>query len=142
MTTPSESVPTAVHVGDEEALLGIWLQERSPRTQRAYRAHIARLRAHVSKPLAEITRTDVQEYAAVLAAADLTPATRTRAFAAVKRLLTFAHETSYIPYNVGRGLLLPGAKGAPPSTARRMSSRWSRGSRTPARAAVRCAPIH
>src|SRR5262249_40566593 len=50
---------------------------------------------------------DLQEYAVSLA--HLSPATQVQRLAAVKSLLSFALETGYLPYNVGRGLRLPRA---------------------------------
>ncbi len=78
--------------------------------RRAYSANIARLRTHVGKPLAQVTLSDLQDYADALTAAGLAPASRARMLAAVKSLLTFAQTTGYLSYNPGRGLRLPGVR--------------------------------
>ncbi len=101
----------ATLTSDEEALLTSWLHERPAHTRRAYRSNVARFLAHVGTSLTEVTLVDLQGYADALAAADLAAASRARMLAAVKSLLTFAHTTGYLPYNVGRGLRLPAVRG-------------------------------
>jgi len=105
------SVLPAVLTANEKALFASWLHGRSPHSTRAYQANVARFFTYVGKPLTAVTLADLQGYADVLAAADLAPASQARMLAAVKSLLTFAHTTGYLPYNVGRGLRLPAVRG-------------------------------
>jgi site-specific recombinase XerD len=53
----------------------------------------------VKKPLASVTLTDLQAWAETLGQGS--PASINRALTAVKSLLSFAHETGYLPFNVG-----------------------------------------
>ncbi len=113
---PAGTIATTAHqitgpTRDEAALLASWLHERPAHTQRAYRGNVARFLAHVGKPLAAVTLVDLQGYADALVADDLAPASRARMLAAVKSLLTVAHTAGYLPFNPGRGLRLPAARG-------------------------------
>jgi integrase/recombinase XerD len=53
----------------------------------------------VRKPLPSVTLTDLQAWADTLGQGS--PASVNRALTAVKSLLSFAHETGYLPFNVG-----------------------------------------
>jgi len=70
-------------------LIGIWLHGRSPHTQRAHAADVARLCSRTGKPLAAVTLPDLQDFADSVA--ELSPASRYRALSAVKSLLAFGH---------------------------------------------------
>ena len=104
-------VPTIDHSGceNDEALVELFLQTRAPstRSQRVYRYELQRFRATVSKLLARVTLADLQGFAAALEGLGLATATRARAIATVRSLLRFAHETGYLPYDVGRALRPP-----------------------------------
>jgi len=94
-------------------LVNLWLSlKTSPHTRRAYAAEAARFLAFVEKPLAKVTLADLQAWAERLAACSLKPASQNRALTAVKSLLSFAHQTGYLPYNAGAAVKLrpnPGA---------------------------------
>ena len=90
-------------------LIGIWLHGRSPHTQRAYAADVARLRSRTGKPLAAVTLQDLQDFADSVV--ELSPASRYRALSAVKSLLAFGHRIGYLPFDVGRALRLPTVRG-------------------------------
>jgi integrase/recombinase XerD len=92
----------------DDQLLEVWLHGRSPHTQRAYRADIARFRRGAGKPLRSITLADLQSFADSLAS--LAPASRYRLLSAVKSLLAFGHRIGYLPFDVGRPLRLPGVQ--------------------------------
>src|SRR4051812_3135559 len=49
---------------------------------------------------------DLQAWADQLGQASLTPASQNRALTAIKSLLSFAHETGYLPFNVGAAVKL------------------------------------
>jgi integrase/recombinase XerD len=93
----------------DDQLIAIWLHGRSPHTQRAYAADVARLRSRAAKPLPAVTLPDLQDYADSLAG--LSPASRYRALSAVKSLLAFGHRLGYLPFDVGRALRLPAVRG-------------------------------
>jgi len=107
---PKRMTPASWPYPDDKVLLTRWLHGRPEHTRRAYHANIARFLGHARKPLAAITLHDVQAYADGLAAEGLAPATRARMLNVVKSLLSFAHETGYLPTNVGRPLRLPAVR--------------------------------
>jgi integrase/recombinase XerD len=83
-------------------LLSLWLSLKTSRhTRRAYASDTATFLAFVHKPLASVTLSDLQAWAAHLAQLTLKPASTNRALTAVKSLLSFAQESGYLPYNVG-----------------------------------------
>jgi len=91
----------------DEQLVQLWLHGKSPHTQRAYRTEAERFLTFVARPLRMVTLVDLQAYADSLAGA---PATRIRALAAVKSLLTFGQRTGFLMLNVGAALKLPPRK--------------------------------
>ncbi len=100
---------TALETGGDGQLIGIWLHGRSPHTQRAYAADVARLRSATGKPLVAITLPDLQGFADSVA--ELSPASQYRSLSAVKSLLAFGHRIGYLPFDVGRALRLPAVRG-------------------------------
>ena len=74
-----------VRATTDENLVELWLHGKSAHTQRAYRTEAERFLSFVARPLRAITLMELQAYADGLAGA---PATRSRALAAVKSLLT------------------------------------------------------
>jgi integrase/recombinase XerD len=101
--------PATPQAGDDDRLIEIWLHGRSPHTQRAYAADVARLRAQTAMPLAALTLTDLQGFADALGG--LSGASRYRALSAVKSLLAFGHRLGYLPFDVGGALRLPAVRG-------------------------------
>jgi integrase/recombinase XerD len=89
-------------------LVATWLHGRSPHTQRAYRADVARFRRGAGKPLPCVTLTDLQAFADSLF--ELAAASRYRILSALKSLLAFGHRIGYLPFDVGRALRLPGVR--------------------------------
>lgn len=106
---PPRQPSLPLSAGDKAVLL-CWLHGRPEHTRRAYHADLARFYAHARKPLTAVTLADLQAYADALAAAGLASATRARMLNAVKSLLSFAHETGYLPSNAGRALRLPAVR--------------------------------
>jgi integrase/recombinase XerD len=97
----------------DEQLVRLWLFGRSPHTVRAYRREAAAFLAFLETRglgLATAALGDLQAYADGLAA--LAPASRQRALAAVKSLLTFGHRVGYLPVNVGAAVKLPPVRDA------------------------------
>lgn len=88
-------------------LISLWISTKlSPETQRAYTTEIARFRAFRGKPLARVTLADLQAFSGHLAQAGLKTTSQNRALTAIKSLLSFGHETGYLPFNVGAALKL------------------------------------
>jgi integrase/recombinase XerD len=92
-------------MGTDDQLVGLWLHERSPHTQRAYRADVERFRSGAGKPLHSVTLADLQEFAQSIEQG--APASRYRTLSAIKSLLAFGHRLGYLPFDVGRALRLP-----------------------------------
>ena len=92
-------------MGSDDHLVGLWLHERSPHTQRAYRADVERFRSGAGKPLRSVTLADLQEFARSIEQG--APASRYRTLSAIKSLLAFGHRLGYLPFDVGRALRLP-----------------------------------
>src|SRR5437867_9922804 len=89
----------------DEQLLKLWLDGRSPNTQRAYASDASRFRSFVGKPLQAVTLADLQDFADCLWA--LAPASQCRVLSSVKSLVSFGHRIGYLAFDVGRPLRLP-----------------------------------
>lgn len=113
-TLPAVIDQTAAHVmpsqaDDDAHLVAMWLERsESPNTRRNYARRAADFMAFVGVPLQEVRLGDVQAYLASLA--DKAPATRANATATIKSLLSFAQETGYIRFNVGKVVKAPSVK--------------------------------
>ena len=91
----------------DDALVDLWLQIRtSEHSRRAYRSEVERFRAFVRGPLAGLRLPDLASYADHLGEGTLKPASQNRAITAIKSLLSFGHDTGYLPFNVGAALKL------------------------------------
>jgi len=88
----------------DHELVALWLANHRPLTQQAYLHDIDSFLEHAGVPLRQVTLADVRAWADQLTGK---PGTRRRKLAAVKSLLTFAEQTGYLPYNVGRAMRLP-----------------------------------
>jgi integrase/recombinase XerD len=89
-------------------LVALWLHGRSVQTRVTYGRDVARFRAAVAVPLAQVTLGDLQAFADELA--HLAPATQARILSAIKSLLAFGHRLGLLPVNVGAPLRLPKIK--------------------------------
>src|SRR5262245_35777129 len=94
--------------GSQDArLIELWLSlKSSPHPRRPYAAEAGRFRVSLQKPLAWVALTDLQAWATHLGQGSLQPASQNRALTAVKSLLALAHETGYLPFNVGAAVKL------------------------------------
>jgi len=109
MAISTPVVITTPQAASDDQLVRIWLHGRSPHTQRAYAADVARLRARIGKPLATLTLADLQTFADSLT--DQSLAGQYRALSAAKSLLAFGHRIGYLPFDVGGALRLPAVRG-------------------------------
>jgi integrase/recombinase XerD len=92
----------------DETLLRLWLHGRSIHTQRAYTRDATLLLDVTGKGLRELTLADLQAFADSIA--DYALSTQARMIASVKSLLSFAHETGYLVFNVGAAVRVPKKK--------------------------------
>src|SRR5579883_2966659 len=88
-------------------LVQLWLSlKTSSHTRRAYAFEAGRFLIAIRKPLPQVTLTDLQCWVESLGQGSSKPATQNRAITAVKSLLSFGHETGYLPFNVGAAVKL------------------------------------
>lgn len=109
-TAPASSGAGLSEADTDAQAVAMWLHGRSRHTQRAYASDVQRFAAFAARPLRQVTLQDVQAFADSLAG--LADNSRARTLAAVKSLLTFAHELGYLPFNVATPVKLPKAKDA------------------------------
>jgi integrase/recombinase XerD len=84
----------------------MWLHGRPEGTRDIYLPVIQDFRKHVGdKPVSAVTLSDLQGYADLYATQK--QSTIDRKLSTVRSLLTFAHRTGMIPFDVGRALRLP-----------------------------------
>src|SRR5579864_2877316 len=97
MMLPMDSL--AVVPVQDASVVELWVGlKTSLHTRRAYAAEAARFLAFTGKPLSLVTLSDLQIWASQLGQGSLKPASQNRALTAVKSLLSFAHETGYVPF--------------------------------------------
>jgi integrase/recombinase XerD len=93
----------------DRQLVTMWVgRSASAHTRRNYQRQADRFLAFVARPLAAVRISDVQGYLSTMS--DGAPATRANATAALKSLLSFAQETGYLRFNVGKVLKAPPVK--------------------------------
>ena len=94
-------------VSADQDVVSLWLGSKTSRhTRRAYGRDAAGFLAFVHRPLAAVTLGDLQKWAESLGQGSLGAAGQNRALTAIKSLLSFAHETGYLPFNVGAAVKL------------------------------------
>ena len=99
--------PAVIISHQDGELIRLWLSlKTSPHTRRAYRFDSSHFLSTVRKPLAAVTLSDLQAWVETLGQGSVGTATQNRAITAVKSLLTFGHETGYLPFNVGAAIKL------------------------------------
>ena len=101
---------------EDHTIVNRWLRsKRSSHTQKAYARDIAAFYDFLTKhdrclTIQGVSLGDIQDYAEHLKATCHEVSTQARKIAVVKSLLTFAHKTGYIGFNVGAAQLLPEGK--------------------------------
>jgi integrase len=101
--------PAIAQADSDAQLVALWIgSHASPHTRRNYQRQADRFLAFVGRPLALLRMADLQAYLATLEG--LAPATRANATAALKSLLSFAQETGYLRFNVGKVVKTPPIK--------------------------------
>jgi len=101
---------------EDHTIVNRWLRsKRSKHTQEAYARDIDAFYVFLQKngrclTIKGVSLGDVQDYAEYLKSSCKEVSTQARKIAVVKSLLTFAHKTGYIGFNVGAAQLLPEGK--------------------------------
>jgi integrase/recombinase XerD len=104
-------IPQRQPAHPDTAVVELWLSTKtSAHTRRAYASDVVRFLTFAGKPIAEVTLADLQAFAATLGQGSLAPASQNRTLTAVKSLLSFAHETGYVPFNAGAAVKLRPAR--------------------------------
>jgi len=103
------TLPAVVQASTDSRMVDLWVnRHESANTRRNYRRQAERFLAFVRRPLGTVGIGDLQAYLVTLE--EQAPATRANTTAALKSFLSFAHETGYIAFNVGRVLKAPAIK--------------------------------
>jgi site-specific recombinase XerD len=106
---PVDGAPSVAQAESDAQLVALWIgRQASPHTRRNYGRQADRFLAVVARPPALVRMADLQAYVATLEG--LAPATRANATAALKSLLSFAQETGYLRFNVGKVVKTPPIK--------------------------------
>jgi integrase/recombinase XerD len=97
----------------EDGMVAMWLDRYRPdghetNTSQAYGADWRAFRSFTDKPLRMLTVPDLQAFSVSLAG--MQPTSRGRRLSAIKSLITLAHETGYLPFDVGAPIKLPAIK--------------------------------
>jgi len=94
--------------GEDERIIALWLDGRSPRTVRAYLDSVCRFfRFTGGKPLNQVTLADLANWKASLEQSGLAPASVALHVCAIKSLLAWAHRAGTLRFNVGAALRVP-----------------------------------
>ena len=93
----------------DEGMVALWLRKhRNPNTRSAYTTDIKAFRRLVTKPLCQVTVSDIEDFADSLA--DLAATTRARRLSAVKSLIRYGCTVRYLHLDVGAPVQLPKIK--------------------------------
>jgi len=101
-------LPAIAQADTDAQLVDLWVRRHeSPNTRRNYRRQAERFMAWIGKPLVTVRLGDLQGYLQTLEG----QASATRAAtAALKSLFTFAQETRFLRFNVGKAVKSPSVK--------------------------------
>ena len=91
----------------DQQVIDLWLHNRSPATQRAYRSDAQKLSDFTRSTLHEVTLGDLQAFSDYLREKNLSLASQHRVLSGVKSLISFAHRLGYLPFDTARPLRLP-----------------------------------
>ncbi|MBV6489828.1 MAG: Tyrosine recombinase XerC [Fimbriimonadaceae bacterium] len=101
----SNSAKTPAQASTDDEVIRLWLYGRPLNTERAYLREVERFRNFVQKSLRTVTLGDVQAFADSIC--EMKSSSVARALAAIKSLMSFAHEIGYVQFNTGTALRLP-----------------------------------
>lgn len=113
---PVDQIRVVSQVSNEAQLIHLWIKSNnSPNTRIAYTRILRFFLAYVGKSLKWVTMQDMDNFKEHISSPDyrntmgqgpLKPASINLHLAAVKSLLTYAHDIGFIPFNVGRAIPL------------------------------------
>jgi integrase/recombinase XerD len=116
----SSGVVIPAQATSDAGMIDLWLASfRSPHTRRAYAADAAAFMQICMMPLCRVTVRDVQAFGASLS--DGAVNSGVRRLSAVKSLITMGHRIGYLPFDVGRPVMMPAVKD---TLAERILSEW------------------
>jgi hypothetical protein len=81
-------------------LIRLWVERKSPRSKRFSWQAAHRFRLFVEKPLAEVTLTDVETFAAAMRMSKLAPGFYKQTLLALKSLFAFGQQTGILPATI------------------------------------------
>jgi hypothetical protein len=81
-------------------LIRLWVDRKSPRSKRFSWQAAHRFRLFVEKPLAEVTLTDVETFAAAMRVSKLAPGFYNQTLLALKSLFAFGQQTGILPATI------------------------------------------
>jgi hypothetical protein len=81
-------------------LIRLWVERKSPRSKRFSSQAAHRFRLFVEKPLAEVTLTDVETFAAAMRVSKLAPGFYKQTLLALKSLFAFGQQTGILPATI------------------------------------------
>jgi len=93
-------VPIKQSPVDDDSLMHMWLQGKSPNTRQAYRVDVDQFKQHVQVPLREITAQNLGEWVDDLKRGSLRASTVSRKMATIKSLFRFAMKMGYLQHNL------------------------------------------
>lgn len=110
---PPSLSPGLTQPSSDAEFVGLWLGTMtSPHTRRAYASEVRRFQNFVqAKPLRQVTLAELHAFRDELDRLAYQPTTQNRALTAIKSLLSFGHQTGYLPFNVGAALKLQPGRG-------------------------------
>jgi integrase/recombinase XerD len=98
------NVPVSYEQEDQK-LIDVWAREHAENTARYYKTDAQEFLSFVQKPIRDVTLPDIQKYEDSLMG--LKQGSKARKINSVKSLLTFAYETGYTQFNVGKAHKAP-----------------------------------
>lgn len=93
----SEHLGSHLHPMSDQELIRLWVKRKSPRNRRFSWQAANHFRVFVEKPLAQVTLTDVETFAAAMRARKLAPRFYKQTLVALKSLFAFGQQTGILP---------------------------------------------
>lgn len=93
----SEHLGSHLHPMSDHELIRLWVKRKSPRNRRFSSQAANHFRVFVEKPLAQVTLTDVETFAAAMRARKLAPRFYKQTLVALKSLFAFGQQRGILP---------------------------------------------
>lgn len=118
ITTSAGALPETLAGDTDAGFINLWLKrQRSAHTRRSYAKDLGEFLAFTGgRPLCDVQMSEVQCFAESLGRESVegyqsndgrAASTHARILSTLKSLLSFAHRTGYLPYNVGQAIAVP-----------------------------------